>query len=68
MIVSLLHHVVPPLQVRRIKDQKVYAMKRMELTGLRPKQLASILNEAQVLSNLDHPRIVKTFEAWMGTS
>lgn len=41
-------------------------MKRMELSGLRPKQLASILTEAQLLANLDHPRIVKTYEAWMG--
>jgi hypothetical protein len=54
------------MQVQRKQDNTIYAMKRMELTGLRPKQLAGVLSEAQLLSKLDHPRIVKTFEAWIG--
>lgn len=46
-------------QVRREKDQKLYAMKRIEIGKMKEKEKQNALNELRILASLKHPYIIK---------
>ena len=45
-------------------DNKIYAIKRIEIKGLNRKELEFIQNEANILSNIENENIVKYHESF----
>lgn len=53
-------------QVKRKADGLTYALKRVDLSGLGPKELANAFNEIRMLASFCHPRLVAVYETWIG--
>ena len=45
-------------KVRRLTDQKIYAMKKVNIGKLDPKAKNNALNEIRILASIDSPYIV----------
>ena len=54
--------------VTRKKDDKVYAMKRVNIGKLNNKEKESSLNEIRILASLSHPNIIGYKEAFFDQS
>jgi NIMA (never in mitosis gene a)-related kinase len=52
-------------KVRRIQDSKVYALKKVSLKNLKPKEVQNALNEIRILASIKHPHIVAYKEAFI---
>jgi NIMA (never in mitosis gene a)-related kinase len=52
------------LQVKRRIDGKLYAMKRVKISQLNPKEQENALNEVRILASLSHPNIIGYKEAF----
>jgi NIMA (never in mitosis gene a)-related kinase len=46
-------------RVRRSKDNKIYALKRIEIGKMKEKEKQNALNELRILASLNHPNIIK---------
>ena len=46
-------------RVRRTKDNKTYALKRIEIGKMKEKEKQNALNELRILASLNHPNIIK---------
>lgn len=46
-------------RVRRTKDNKPYALKRIEIGKMKQKEKQNALNELRILASLNHPFIIK---------
>jgi NIMA (never in mitosis gene a)-related kinase len=46
-------------KVRRTKDNKIYALKRIEIGKMKEKEKQNALNELRILASLNHPNIIK---------
>ena len=51
-------------KVRRLADNKKYAIKKISLQRMHGKQIDDCLNEVRLLASLNHPNIVKFYEAF----
>lgn len=54
-------------KVRRIKDKKIYALKRVPIKNLKKKEMQNALNEIRILASIKHPFIVGFREAFVDT-
>lgn len=45
-------------KVRRIPDNSIYALKKVQLENLSPKQIQNAINEVRFLASFRHPNIV----------
>ena len=45
-------------KVRRISDSKIYALKKLPLAKLNPKQLENVVNEIRITASIKHPNAV----------
>jgi NIMA (never in mitosis gene a)-related kinase 1/4/5 len=50
---------------KRKLDGKLYALKQVRLTGLKPKDVDSALKEVRFLSTLGHPHVISYREAFL---
>ena len=50
-------------KVRRLSDNKDYAMKRIKINGVTLKEKAYALNEIRILASLNHPNIIQYYES-----
>ena len=53
------------LLVKRIQDNKTYAMKRVKIGQLSPKDKQNALNEIRILASLSHNNIIGYKEAFL---
>jgi NIMA (never in mitosis gene a)-related kinase 1/4/5 len=56
------------IQVTRITDGKVYALKRVSIENMSQKELDDTLNEIRFLASFKHPRLVRWYETFLGES
>ena len=52
-------------RVRRRRDQKVYALKKVKILSLSDKEKQNALNEIRLLASISHPNIISYKEAFM---
>jgi len=52
-------------KARRRADGNTYALKRVKLSGLKPKERENALNEVRILASISHPNIVAYKEAFI---
>jgi NIMA (never in mitosis gene a)-related kinase len=52
------------LMVKRRLDSKLYAMKRVKISQLNPKEQENALNEVRILASITHPNIIGYKEAF----
>lgn len=52
-------------KVRRCEDGQVYALKRVKMAGLSPKEKENALNEIRILASIHHPNIVGYKQAFL---
>ena len=52
-------------RVRRVRDGKVYALKKVKLLSLSEKEKQNSLNEVRILASLNHPNIITYKEAFI---
>lgn len=52
-------------KVRRLEDGQIYALKRVKMGGLSPKEKENALNEIRILASIHHPNIVGYKEAFI---
>jgi NIMA (never in mitosis gene a)-related kinase len=51
--------------VKEVHSRKQYAMKSIKLDGLKEKEYNNSLEEAFIIKRLDHPNIIKLYEAFL---
>lgn len=51
--------------VRRIKDNEIYALKKVRMMKLSDKEKENALNEVRILASIKHPNIVAYKEAFI---
>jgi NIMA (never in mitosis gene a)-related kinase len=51
--------------VRRIKDNEIYALKKVRMMKLSDKEKENALNEVRILASISHPNIVAYKEAFI---
>jgi NIMA (never in mitosis gene a)-related kinase len=51
--------------VRRIKDNEIYALKKVRMMKLSDKEKENALNEVRILASITHPNIVAYKEAFI---
>merc|ERR1711934_237490 len=54
--------------VKRLSDKKSYALKEVNLSGLQVREKEDALNEVRLLASVNHPNIVKYYEAFVENS
>lgn len=47
------------------KDPQLYVLKKIQMKGTKIKMQVSAVNEAKILSNLDHPNVIKFYTSFM---
>lgn len=52
-------------KVRRRADGGIYALKRVKLSGLKPRERENALNEVRILASISHPNIIAYKEAFV---
>lgn len=52
-------------KVKRIEDAQIYALKKVSLKNLKPKDVQNALNEIRILASVKHPNIVSYKEAFV---
>ena len=52
------------LKVKRISDQKIYALKQVRLNKLKEKEKRNALNEIRLLASIKHPNVISYKEAF----
>ena len=52
-------------KVRRRTDQEIYALKKVNMQGLKEKEKHNSINEVRILASLDHPNIIGYKEAFV---
>lgn len=52
-------------KVQRKSDGKLYALKKVMLTGLSKKEKENALNEVRILASVQHPNIISYKEAFL---
>ena len=52
-------------KVRRRSDGELYALKKVKMTCLKPKEKENALNEVRILASINHPNIVQYKEAFI---
>lgn len=52
-------------RVRRRRDQKVYALKKVKILSLSDKEKQNALNEVRLLASISHPNVISYKEAFM---
>lgn len=57
-----------PSQVKRKLDDKIYALKRLNIQDIPPKDLDDSLNEIRILVSFKHPRIIRCYETFFSES
>jgi serine/threonine protein kinase len=57
---------VARLQVQRLADQKLYALKRVDISEKGTNDINDLLCEIRILASFNHPRIVRWFETFVG--
>ena len=50
--------------MRRISDDKVYALKRVKLLNLNEKEKENALNEIRILASVEHGNVIRYKEAF----
>jgi len=53
-------------QVMRISDNKIYALKRVNIESMSQKEVEDTLNEIRFLASFKHPRLVRFYETFLG--
>ena len=51
-------------KVRRLIDQSVYALKKVKLLNLSPREIHNAVNEVRILASIRHPNIILYKEAF----
>lgn len=51
-------------KVRRLVDQSIYALKKVKLVNLSPREIHNAVNEVRILASIRHPNIVGYKEAF----
>lgn len=51
--------------MRRIKDNEIYALKKVRMLKLSDKEKENALNEVRILASIKHPNIVAYKEAFI---
>jgi NIMA (never in mitosis gene a)-related kinase len=51
-----------------LADGKTYALKRVNIENMSQKELDDTLNEIRFLASFKHPRLVRWYETFLGTS
>lgn len=52
-------------KIRRIKDNSIYALKKVPIKNLKKKELQNALNEIRILASIKHPNIIGYREAFI---
>lgn len=52
-------------RVRRLRDGKIYALKKVKILDLSDKERLNALNEVRLLASISHPNIVAYKEAFL---
>ena len=52
-------------KIRRIKDNTIYALKKVPIKNLKKKELENALNEIRILASVKHPNIIGYREAFI---
>ena len=52
-------------RVRRIRDGKIYALKKVKFVALNEKEKVNALNEVRLLASVHHPGIISYKEAFV---
>ena len=52
-------------KVERLEDEKVYALKKIKIMNLKPKEKHNSLNEVRILASIDNPNIISYKEAFI---
>jgi NIMA (never in mitosis gene a)-related kinase len=52
-------------RVRRLRDGKIYALKKVKILDLSDKERLNALNEVRLLASISHPNIVAYKEAFI---
>jgi NIMA (never in mitosis gene a)-related kinase 1/4/5 len=52
------------LKVKRLSDQKIYALKKVRLNKLKEKEKRNALNEVRLLASIKHPNVIAYKEAF----
>jgi serine/threonine protein kinase len=66
MMMTITVMMMMTVQVMRKADEQLYALKRVDLSGLESKDIANALNELRILASFQHPRILRFYEAFIG--
>lgn len=51
-------------KVRRLTDNKTYALKKVKLLNLKEKEKDNALNEIRLLASINHPNVISYKEAF----
>lgn len=52
-------------KVCRLADNEVYALKKVQLSNLKPKDIENALNEIRILASIKHPNVIGFREAYL---
>jgi NIMA (never in mitosis gene a)-related kinase len=55
-------------KVRRKSDGMMYALKKVKMSMLKPKERENALNEVRILASISHPNIVEYKEAFIDSA
>jgi len=55
-------------KVRRLTTRKIYALKRITLSKLKPKEIQNSLNEIRILASISHPQIISYKESFIDSN
>jgi NIMA (never in mitosis gene a)-related kinase len=52
-------------RVERLLDNEIYALKKVNLSGMTPKEQQNALNEVRILASIRHPGVIGYREAFL---
>lgn len=52
-------------KVLRVQDDQIYALKRVKIVNLSPKEKENALNEIRILASIHHPGVIAYKEAFI---
>lgn len=55
-------------KVRRLVDEAVYALKKVKLMNMSPREIHNAVNEVRILASIRHPNIIGYKEAFYDSS
>ena len=54
--------------MRRIEDNKIYALKKVKIQNLSDREKENALNEVRILASIDHPNVIAYRDAFIDES